>query len=240
MTPSHPLSTNASKPTTLTEQAYQQLRHDIVAGQFKPGEKLRVEALRNKYDIGATPIREALSRLSADGFVFVEGQRGFKVADMSMEDLEDVTNMRILLENQALTRSIETGDDTWEANILAAFHRLSKIEAEQPLEERDPIEWEKRNAAFHSALLGACKSKWLKRFSAVLYDQHRRYRFLARAGHLENRDLHKEHKAICDAALAHNAIAACDANTFHIRATVDCLKDLLPLDISDSFSDSGR
>lgn len=217
-----PSAASGDAPTTLTEQAYLRLRNDIVHGHFKAGSKLRIESLRRDYEIGATPLREALSRLSADGFVVTEGQRGFKVAEMNTADLMDVTNMRVLLENQALTQSILRGDDNWEAGIVAAFHRLSKIETSDG--ERDMAEWEQRNTEFHRALIAACTSKWLRRFAAILYDQHRRYRHLARSGHLKGRDLHAEHEAIYNAALARDMEAACAANDFHIRATVESLK----------------
>jgi len=218
-------TTETKQPSTLTENAYQQIRNDIVHGRLEAGEKLRIEGLRKTYGIGPTPLREALSRLSADGFVSAEGQRGFAVTPMSAEDLEDVTSMRILLENQALEKSILKGDDRWEANLVAAFHRLSRIETSTG--QRDAEEWERRNAEFHQALIGACRSRWLRRFAAILYDQHRRYRHLARS-RLQGRDLHAEHKAIYDAALERNAKIACAANQRHIMATIDTLHDLIP------------
>jgi DNA-binding GntR family transcriptional regulator len=211
--------------TTQSEEAYRQLRADIIEGQFEAGQRLRIEALRKQYSIGPTPLREALNRLSADGFVLVEGQRGFTVTPLTLEDLEDVTQMRVLLENRALERSIESGNDDWEAQLVAAFHGLSLIETSPGA--RDLEEWERRNAKFHHALIGACHSRWLKRFANILYDQHRRYRHLARA-HLGERDIHAEHRAICEAALAREAEKACKANESHIMGTVETLRKLLP------------
>jgi DNA-binding GntR family transcriptional regulator len=104
---------------TLTDQAYERLREDIVHGAFHPGDKLRIEFLKQTYDVGATPLREALYRLSADGFVHVQGQRGFRVADMSLEELKDITNLRVVLEGMALTSRTSrngkpaTGNFTW-------------------------------------------------------------------------------------------------------------------------------
>ena len=212
-------------PRTLTDQAYQRLRDDIIHGHLAPNTKLRIEPLRKQYGVGATPLREALSRLSADGFVTIEGQRGFKVADMTPEDLEDVTNLRVVLESQALTQSILKGDDAWEARIVAAFHSLSKIEESKG--ERDIQEWELRNSAFHDALTAACISQWLRRFYTILYDQHKRYRNLARSDTAGKRDLHAEHEAIYKAALARDVDAACKANEFHIRQTAEVVQRLM-------------
>lgn len=220
-----PAASKSDEPKTLTAQAYRQLRDDIIHGRLEPGTKLRIEPLRKQYGVGATPLREALSRLSADGFVTIEGQRGFKVADVTPEDLEDVTNLRVVLESQALTQSIKKGDDSWEARVVAAFHRLSKIEESDG--ERDIPEWEERNSAFHDALTSACHSKWLRRFYTTLYDQHKRYRNLARSDTHGTRNLHAEHKAIYQAALDRDIEAACKANEFHIRQTADVVQRLM-------------
>ena len=89
--------TEQMEAKTLTDRAYQLLRNDIIHGVLAPGSKLRIEQLKQSYQVGATPLREALYRLTADGFVAVQGQRGFRVADMSLEELEDITNLRVAL-----------------------------------------------------------------------------------------------------------------------------------------------
>jgi len=204
---------------TLTDQAYQRLREDIVHGAFEPGEKLRIEHLKKSYEVGATPLREALYRLSADGFVNVQGQRGFRVADMTQEDLEDLTNLRVALEGMALTQSVANGDDEWESRVVAAFHHLTKAEDQA---DPDIQEWEVRNRDFHLALISRCASPWLMRFYETLYDQHKRYRNIARIDDRNTgRNVHAEHQAIYDAALAKNTEVLVDANERHIRGTAE-------------------
>lgn len=209
---------------TLTDQAYQRLREDIVHSKFEPGEKLGIEFLKRTYDVGATPLREALYRLSADGFVRVQGQRGFRVADMSLEELEDITNLRVVLEGMALTQSIENSDDNWESRVVAAFHHLTKAESHT---DPDIQEWEIRNREFHLALVSCCHSPWLMRFHEILYDQHKRYRNLARINRSSRRNVHDEHIAICDAALAKDTQALCEVNEIHIRTTAEITSRIL-------------
>lgn len=210
---------------TLTDLAYRLLREDIVHGAFKPGDKLRIETLKRAYEMGATPLREALYRLSADGFVQVQGHRGFRVADMSPEELEEITDLRVLLEGMALTQSIRNSDDAWESRLVAAFHHLTKAENQaQP----DIQEWESRNSEFHNALLSCCHSPWLLRFHEILYDQHKRYRNLARIDtHPDRRDVHAEHTAIFEAALERDTDALLEANEIHIRRTAEITSQIL-------------
>ncbi|MAT91773.1 MAG: GntR family transcriptional regulator [Halioglobus sp.] len=217
-------STVQAEAKTLTDLAYQRLREDIVHGAFHPGDKLRIEHLKRSYDVGATPLREALYRLSADGFVQVQGQRGFRVADMSLEELRDITELRVVLEGMALAQSVEHSDDDWESRVVASFHHLTKAE-----KQRDPDiqEWEIRNREFHLALVSCCHSPWLMRFHEILYDQHKRYRNLARIDRSSRRNVHKEHTAICDAALAKDIDTLRAANEQHIRATAEITGRLL-------------
>lgn len=209
--------TNAQSKT-LFESIYTRLRNDIIDGRLRPDSKLRIEELREKYEISASPLREALNRLAGEAFVNVVGQRGFRVAPVSTEDMQDITRMRIQLECAALAESIETGDDEWEANIVAAFHRLGKAE---DIRESDFPEWEKRNNAFHESLIAACSSPWLLRFRHILYEQHKRYRIISILAHDESRDIHKEHEAIKEAAINRDTKRACEETRKHIQRTAD-------------------
>jgi len=209
---------------TLTDQAYRQLRKDIVTGKYNPGEKLRIEHVKQTYGFGATPLREALYRLSSDGFVQVKGQRGFSVADVSLAELHDITNLRVALEGLALTQSLKQSDDNWESRVVATFHHLTKAESQ---EEPDINEWELRNKDFHEALISCCDSPWLMRFLEIIYDQHKRYRNIARVARSDQRDIHAEHKAICDAALAKDIKALLEASEAHVVRTAEVTHKVL-------------
>lgn len=208
---------------TLSDQAYARLRNDVIQGEFPPGAKLGIEQLRTAYAVGATPLREALHRLSAEGFVVVEGQRGFRVADISARELRELTELRILIEGQALRESLQHADDDWESRLVVAFHHLQKIEKQS---EPDPVLWEARNNEFHLALSSCCESGWLMRIYELLYDQHRRYRVIARVARAE-RDIHGEHVAMMDAALARDIDLLLVCHEAHIRNTVRSLEQML-------------
>lgn len=214
-----------STPKTLTDYVYGQLRADIISGKLAPKSKLKIEHLRTEYRVGATPLREALSRLSSDGFVITEGQRGFRVSPISPEDLEDVTELRVTLELKALRNSLQHGKDDWESRVVATYYQLSKIE-ELDLFANLEV-WEQRNHDFHWALISACTSKWLLHFYHILYDQHKRYRNISLVANLGQRDVRREHQRIYDAALARDVDTACREVEAHIRQTADVTKVFL-------------
>ena len=91
---------------TLSDRAHLAIRKDIVSGNLAPGTRLRIAKLSKDYDIGASPLREALSKLSSEFLVNFEAQRGFSVAPVSAQDLRDISQIRCDLESEAVARAI--------------------------------------------------------------------------------------------------------------------------------------
>jgi DNA-binding GntR family transcriptional regulator len=215
---------------SLVEAAYDRLRHDIILGLLEPETKLRIDDLRERYGLGATPLREALARLSAVGLVDATSQRGFRVSRVSVEDLDDVTELRVKLESELLRQSIENGDDAWEARVAGAFHSLAKLESQGlPLDAETFGRWEQRNRAFHEALIESATSRWTLRFRSMIYDHHERYRRIAHLVANRAFDVRQEHAQICEAALARDADTAVRISAEHIRRTGLAIREQLAL-----------
>lgn len=216
-----------SRPTRAGD-AYNRLRADILRGVLPPGHKLKFDKLQTELGCSASPLREALTRLTADGFVTTEQHRGFTVAVISYHELKDITRLRCLLEPLALKESIEEGDDAWEANILAAFHRLSKIEERVGTGPNIPDDtWAIWHKHFHDTLVSACASVKLLQIRSSLFEQSERYRFLSAARRTTKRNKLLEHRQLMDAALARDADKAGELMERHILLTADYLIDAL-------------
>jgi len=168
-------------PKTLVESIFRDIRADILSCRHPPGGKLSIEKLRADYRVSGGPVREALCRLTAQGFVVAEGQRGFRVADVVIEELLDITKNRIWIEAMALRSSFVHGTIEWEAQLIAADHRLRAEQAkrdQQALPE-STAEWENAHHTFHFELVSACGSEHLLRYRDQLIDMGERYRRLA-------------------------------------------------------------
>jgi GntR family transcriptional regulator, carbon starvation induced regulator len=222
-----PLDLQEEPPRTLVEDAYRRLREDIVEGKHKPGSRLRVEHMKDEYGVGAGTLREALSLLVSDALVVTEGQRGFWVAPISLDDLEDVTRIRILLETEALRLSIREGGDDWEADLVASFHRLTKVEEKGRRGPTQALEWETCNKRFHEALISNSGSRWLSYLLGILYRQAERYRRFAFATNPTKRDLHGEHTEIFEAALSRDEKRDTSALARHVQLTCDAVRHKL-------------
>jgi DNA-binding GntR family transcriptional regulator len=204
------LDDSAGGAATLTEALHDRIRQDIILGALQPASKLKLEKLSKTYGVSVNTLRESLSRLAADGMVVAEGQKGFAVLPVSTEDLREITEMRQLLECHALRQSIANADLDWEARLVGAYHKLSKVEA---LVEAEPEvygdAWERYNLEFHEALIGNCRSRWLKLFHRAMYDHSHRYRMLSlQTKPFPRSQSAKEHQQILAAAIARDVDTA--------------------------------
>lgn len=213
------------KRATLASSLYEKLREEIVKADLLPGEKLRIETLRKRYGVGGSPVREALNRLSAEGLVAQQDQKGFRVASVSLDELHELMRTRCWVNEVVVRESIARGDAAWEEAIVLAFHRLSRAQPRVPDSPHlvDPA-WDQLHRAFHSALIAACGSRWLLDFAEMLFDCAERYRHLSMARRQVPRDVLGEHRAIMEAVINRQTETAVALLNEHIRRTTESLE----------------
>jgi DNA-binding GntR family transcriptional regulator len=211
-----------SAPRTLTSAVLERLRADILSTRLVPGQKLNIAHLAKQFSVSLAAVREALSRLVADGLVQASDQRGFRVSPVSRADLVDVTRTRIDIESLALRRSIELGDQGWLDNVDREFAALLAVPFYDPNNPNSHNEiWINRHRTFHRALVNACGSHWLLGFRDVLHEQSERYRRLSiRREPGQHRDVEGEHRAIVAAVMRRDADAAVAAIAQHFMTTL--------------------
>jgi GntR family carbon starvation induced transcriptional regulator len=209
---------------SLTEDAYDHVRAAILGGRYLPDQKLKINELCGEVQGGLGAVREALSRLLAEGLVVSEPYKGFQVAPVSPADLIHLTQARIEVEKLCLASSLANGDVAWEGRLLALLHQLSRY---SPLSDVD--EWSRLHSAFHDALVSACDNSWLLRMHRILHEQSERYRRLALRFNAEiaandrERDTPTEHREIVEAAIARDIERAGNLMAAHLQTTTDFL-----------------
>ena len=195
---------------TASSRVFDHLRKDLVGGRFVAGEKLAINALKERYQVGLSPLREALNRLAAYGLLIQENQRGFRVPKLSRDELDE-------MEGMALERAIANGDSLWEADLLAAAHRLKR--ADITLDKGE--EWEHLHTQFHRTLVAPCGSVWLLRFIEQLHDQFDRYRRLGPKMPTIRQELDEQHHQLVELALQRDAKAARELMDDHIHKSYE-------------------
>lgn len=207
-----PASETASR--TLAGEMFERLRVDILSARLPPGTKLRFDYLRKTYKVGLSPLREALSRLAENRLVVATGQRGFRVPSVSAHDIIDIAMVRKEIEGLALRLSITYGDDAWEADVVAARHKVALLEKAGRNVAEDI--WESRHRDFHRTLVSACQSDCLLHLHGLLSDQFDRYRRLSAKSRLPKSPRSLIHQRILDAVLNRNADLAVKLLCDHI------------------------
>lgn len=209
---------------------YPMLKRDIIRGHFKPGEKLLMSGLKERYGLGVGPLREALSQLVAEHLVVAVNQKGYRVAPMSLAELEDIYDARANLEAMLVTLAIQRGDDAWEAEVLARAHTLAKVVEVKGPEDMLSL-WDARHKAFHAAIAAGCGSLHLLQVRAALFDQAERYRHLWLQQTVFSEQAlqakRQEHSELVEAILARDAARASAFMREHLLSPVPIISALM-------------
>lgn len=207
---------------SLVTAAYQRLRDEILRGAYPPGYKLRSDELRKKFNVGRSPIREALNRLLAEGFVTAEAHRGFRVSPISIEELQELVKARCWIDGMAMREGIAAHAPEWEERLIVALHRLSRSGPRVSEDRLAVLEWEERHRDYHRALVEGCGSRWMVKTSMELFDVAERYRLYA-TSEIPERDEHAEHREIVNSCISRNGDEAFRLLSEHYGRTSDII-----------------
>lgn len=213
---------------THASNAYEQIRIDIINGTLPAASKLKTRTLAERFDVGLSPIREALSRLSSEGWVKQSDHRGFSVVPVSVDELWDLHNARCMLNESGLRASIEFGDTAWEDNVLLRCIRISRMQRPADMSVGAEAEqWNVMHRAFHTSLVSACRSNRIIHYCEQLFDEIERYRRLGLSSNNSRGHVADEHKEIADAAVARDADLAVKLLTSHFTRTVEQVEQVI-------------
>lgn len=209
---------------------YDRLKGDIIHGLFRPGEKLLMSSLKDRYALGVGPLREVLSQLVAEHLVVAVNQKGYRVAQMSLAEMRDVYEARARLESMIVRLAVTRGNDAWEASIIAHAHTLSKV-----VEVRTPQEmvelWDTRHKAFHNAIAVGCGSRSLLQARSFLSDQAERYRQIWLKRTVLSEDALKlkrdEHAELVNAVLSRDADKLEEMTLRHLMTPVPIIARII-------------
>jgi len=190
-----------------------------VFARLRPGQKLRLEGLKETYGVSISTLREILSRLTAEGLVIAEGRRGFEVPPVSIENLKELAELRLLLESHAMQVSFENADVEWEGRVVSAHHKLASTERlmEQGIGELE--QWKRYDGEFHQALISNCGSRVLMDAHALVFDKYFRYQMVAFT--YRGAEPAQQHKGLLQCALKRDAKTAKAILTKHVNNCVE-------------------
>lgn len=197
---------------TRSDWVEERLRLAILQGELEPGQRLHANDLAERWDVSATPLREAFQRLASNGLVEMLPQRGARVAELSIGEATQIYELRILLEPLCLRQSLDASDDDHRRAISAAFEAFRTAPT---LEEGLDA-----HSGFHATLLERCPSPWLLRFTTQLSDASRLFQVASVGGRTVQRHRTAEHRALRDAAVRGDVERCVELQEEHLRRTM--------------------
>jgi DNA-binding GntR family transcriptional regulator len=213
---------------SLTHDIYGQIRSDLIACKLPPGERLKTKELCDAHKVSLGVVREALSRLTAEGFVLAEPQRGFRAPPLSADELMQLTDATISVEGFCLRRAIAMGDLEWGARVTAAFYRFSNVAVQ---DESDPSRMSQQftdaYCEFRRALVSACDNNWMLKLRELLQAQSERYRQVCMTLGPKSADFRDGYAALTEAVLAREADRAVPLLEQRLRANALRMRDWL-------------
>jgi len=214
------LKTTGESLETVSDVVFRQIRQDIISGTLAPGAKIKLEQAKERYSISVSSLREILSRLTTENLVLAEGQRGFEVSPASRKELEELADLRTVLEGHAADLSFASGNLEWEGRIVAAHHKLAA--AEKKLLAGDAsrtIDWVRYDWEFHQAIVSACNSATLMETLSSVFDRFLRYHMLAQS--FRGQAVVEDHKLLFELALKRDIDGARTVIHRHIQSGVE-------------------
>jgi DNA-binding GntR family transcriptional regulator len=213
------MTRSGSATTTRATVVLQQLRWDILNGRLAPGSKLGFAELGERYDVSSGVLREVLPRLVEQGLATSEAQLGFRVVDVSVDNLLQLTDARVALEAFAIREAVTRGDISWESDVVAKHHALERIGRANAVAGE---EWLAAHEAFHLAILAGCGNKYIFEAAARLRSISEVYRCWSTPESLRTqRDVEAEHRAIMEAAIGRDPELALSLSERHVRLTTE-------------------
>jgi GntR family carbon starvation induced transcriptional regulator len=204
---------------TIGDDGYRRIRADIVLGRLRPRQKLKLEGMKESYGVSVSTLREILSRLTSEGLVLAEGRRGFEVTPVSIENLKELAELRLLLETHAMEVSFARADMEWEGRVVSAHHKLAATERLMSSGIGEPEQWKRYDSEFHQELISNCGSRTLMEAHAAVFDKYFRYQMIAL--NYRGDEPARQHQALLECALARDAVRAKLVLVAHVTGCVE-------------------
>jgi DNA-binding GntR family transcriptional regulator len=207
-------------PVQIQDVIETELRERILLGRIEPGGRINVRQLEQHFGVSHIPIREAIRRLEAEGLVVNVPRRGAVAAGVSLSELDDVYDLRRIIEPPVAARSVAAMSDADFDVLSAAYHAMVTAERGASDVAFSAAHWD-----FHWHVLGPGSTDEIERLLHRLWRTADRYVRLTRGAAVDA--AHDQHHQLYDACAGRDAAAAADIVERHLHLTGDALRSRL-------------
>jgi len=207
------MTRSSPEPQSLRDTAYETIKHRIITCVLKPGEYINEAYISNMLGIGRTPVHQAFDRLMLEGMVGVIPRKGVIVKPVSLEEIMQIVEVRLLNETYCVKLAAERAEKDEIARLSSVLSRAADF-----MNERDAEQLMLHDREFHGVLARASKNAVLGDFLSKLHDRSLRFWFISLNTPGHHKSVQEQHEAILDAIKRHDPAGAVDAMRLHIES----------------------
>lgn len=207
---------------TISAMAQERIRAAILEGILPPGSRIDQNQLAKDLNTSLVPVREALKKLEAEGFVQIIPRRGAFVANTSLEDMEDLYFARGILEGQAGYHAAARLKDGDLKKLDSLFYKMGEA-----LDKHDYDTFTRLNRQFHFIIYDSAGSTYLSNMISGLWDLAERYRYRYVFFKDQSAVIQAEHKAILDACHDRDSKALRESIIYHMNQTLKGIRSFV-------------
>lgn len=199
---------------TLTDQAYERIRKEILVCSLKPGDEFTELDIAKRYEMSKTPVREALMKLQFDGLVRAYPRRGYRVEPVKVSDINDIFDMRLVIEGGAVELAVQRMADAELAELSTIAASIS-----DEVYATDPDRSHSVNNRFHECIARISRNDRLYRSVVQLLRELERFFYIEAQASTEYPDQYASHIDIVSAMTRGDIATARSAMHDHIEGT---------------------
>ena len=181
---------------SINEKIYQLLRERIIFGEYAPGSRIEIKNLSQELNVSPQPVKEAIFRLAGEGFITIVPRRGTYVRQATLKDLVNMVEARILYETGAIDLAAGQINEK-------DLKRLEDLCADLlETENKTYRDIQKKNMAFHCAVVSLSKNQWLDEAHELLMGHYAclHYRYVVRQkDYSDAQQIYRDHRMVVDA-----------------------------------------
>ena len=212
--------TRTDAPGSLTDKAYHAIKQDILVCDLAPGADVTERGLGERYGLGKAPLREALIRLTHEGLLQAIPRSGYRITPITIQDVQDIFALRLLLEPAAAKQAAGRIDET----LLKELNELCRA-GYTPGNRESESTFLRANRQFHVTIADASGNRRLARLLGQLLEETERLFHLGLAVRDRTEEMKHEHEALVAALVTGDAGAAESATIEQIVAARDMVMD---------------
>lgn len=216
----------------MADEATMQLREGILSGELAPGSRLLLREQVERLSMSNLPVREALNRLEQAGLVEQEAHRGARVAPISLADMEDTYDLRILLEARAVRTAASDFAEDDESHSRARLDEYADL-----VKGGERAQVRVAHRAFHHTLYQAAGSRWLMRLIPILWDNSERYIRMTLPARGTPGQRISQHRDLLEACVEGDPDRARQLLVEHLELSVELVREQWHDDPSESAGD---